>query len=159
MYVPKEWVNLVESSSRKFIVTLMEDDDFIDILQLNTFFPKTVEGIRGMQVLPFKKSCPTTLFYKATSGSIEQFKELSMVANKSGRLPAQFPVLQPYGMKPKLKKKKYENLMELLQFVPPIYRQFYIGLLHNTTTEATTSVVEEGGEFEVDNVYNTDTDY
>ncbi|GBN60618.1 hypothetical protein AVEN_66713-1 [Araneus ventricosus] len=84
----------------------MEDDDFIDILQLNTFFPKTVKGIRGMQVLHFKKSCPATLFYKTTSGSTEQFKELSMVAYRSGRLPAQLPVLQPAGTKPKLKKKK-----------------------------------------------------
>lgn len=158
MYVPKDWVDLVASSSRKFIVTLMEDDDFIDILQLNTFFPKTVKGIRGMQVLHFKKSCPTTLFYKTTAGSIDQFKELSMVAYRLGRLPAQLPVLQPAGMKPKLKKKKYENLMELLQFVPPIYHQFYIGLPHNTTTEATTPVVEEGGESEADNVYDTDTD-
>ncbi|GBM72949.1 hypothetical protein AVEN_124129-1 [Araneus ventricosus] len=79
-----------------------------------------------------------------------------MVAYKSGRLPAQLPVLEPTGMKPKLKKKKYENLMELLEFVPPIYHQFYIGLPHNTTTEATTPVVGEGGESEAGN--DTDTD-
>ncbi|GBM78319.1 Carcinine transporter [Araneus ventricosus] len=77
---------------------------------------------------------------------------------KSGRLPARLPVLQPAGMKPKLEKKKYENLMELLQFVPPIYHQFYIGLPHDTTTEASTPVVEEGGESEAENVYDTDTD-
>ncbi|GBL74337.1 hypothetical protein AVEN_235316-1 [Araneus ventricosus] len=134
------------------------EDDFIDILQLNTFFPETVKGITGMQVLHFKKSCPTILFYKTTSGSIEKFKELLMVAYRSGWLPAQLLVLQSAGMKPKLKKKKYENLMELLQFVPPIYQQFYIGLPYNTTTGATTPVVEEVGESEADNVYDTDTD-
>ncbi|GBN97457.1 hypothetical protein AVEN_215610-1 [Araneus ventricosus] len=78
-----------------------------------------------------------------------------MVASISGRLPAQ---LQPASMKPKLKKKKYENLMEPLQFIPPIYHQFYIGLPHNTTTEATTPVIGEGRESEVDNAYDTDTD-
>ncbi|GBM85055.1 hypothetical protein AVEN_31202-1 [Araneus ventricosus] len=77
-----------------------------------------------------------------------------MVGYRSGRLS----VLQPAGMKPKLEEKKYQNLMELLQFVPPIYHQFYIGLPHNTTTEATTPVVEEGEESEADNVYDTDTD-
>ncbi|GBO41085.1 hypothetical protein AVEN_244240-1 [Araneus ventricosus] len=87
---------------------------------------------------------------------MEKFKELPMVAYRSGRLPAQFPVLHPAGMKPKLKKVKYENLMELLQFVPPIYHQFFIGLPHNTTKEATTPVVEEGRESEADNVYDTD---
>ncbi|GBL77957.1 hypothetical protein AVEN_143282-1 [Araneus ventricosus] len=80
-----------------------------------------------------------------------------MVAYR-GRLPAQLPVLPPAGMKPKLKKKKYENFMELLQFIPPIYHQFYIGLPHNTTTEETTPVVQEGGESEADNVYDTGTD-
>ncbi|GBO06034.1 hypothetical protein AVEN_30616-1 [Araneus ventricosus] len=64
----------------------------------------------------------------------------------------------PVGMKPKLKKKNYENLMDLLQFVPTIYHQFYTGLPYNTTTEATTPVVEEVGESEADNVYDTDTD-
>ncbi|GBO28526.1 hypothetical protein AVEN_274572-1 [Araneus ventricosus] len=80
-----------------------------------------------------------------------------MVSYRS-RLPAQLPVLQPAGMKPKLKKKNYETLMRLLQFAPPIYHQFYIGLSHDTTTEATTPVVEEVGESDVDNVYDTDTD-
>ncbi|GBN55932.1 hypothetical protein AVEN_169469-1 [Araneus ventricosus] len=81
-----------------------------------------------------------------------------MLANRSFQLPAQLPVLQPSGMKPKLKKKKYENLMELLQFVPPIYRQFYMRLPHTTTTEVTTPVVEAGVESEAGNVYETDTD-
>ncbi|GBO17669.1 hypothetical protein AVEN_178312-1 [Araneus ventricosus] len=81
-----------------------------------------------------------------------------MVGYRSGRLPAQLPVLQPAAMKPKLKKKKYENLMELFRFVSPIFHQFYIGLPHNTTTEATTPVVEERRESEADNVYGTDTD-
>ncbi|GBO05747.1 hypothetical protein AVEN_31004-1, partial [Araneus ventricosus] len=77
---------------------------------------------------------------------------------KSGRLPPQLPVLQPAGMKPKLKKKKYEYLMELLQFVPPIFHQFCIGLPRNSATEATTEVVGEGGESEAENVYDADTD-
>ncbi|GBN75697.1 hypothetical protein AVEN_128596-1 [Araneus ventricosus] len=81
-----------------------------------------------------------------------------MVAYRSGWLPAQLLVLRPAGMIPKLRKKKYENLKELLQFVPQIYDQFYIGLPHNNTTEAATPVVEERGESEADIVYDTDTD-
>lgn len=48
MYVPEDWMELVVSASPKFIVTLMGDEDFIDLQPLNNYYRKTMKGIRGM---------------------------------------------------------------------------------------------------------------
>ncbi|CAG9828277.1 unnamed protein product [Diabrotica balteata] len=78
-----------------------------------------------------------------------------------GITPYQLPMFQPVIEKPKLKYKKYEDLMELLQFVLPTYHEFYLSPPPETKTGkplATDAFVgnENDDNHFVNNIYDTD---
>lgn len=91
MYVP----DLVTSTNRKFIVTKMQDEDFVDIDSLNNVFPKKVKCIRTMQILQFKKSSPGLLHFKNSAENLEPYSQLSLRQKDAGKLPVKLPTLQP----------------------------------------------------------------
>lgn len=64
-----------------------------------------------MQVLQFKKSNPCLLFYKKSAGNLEQYNQVLMPSNDAGKHPSE--------------KERKKKLMKMLQFVPPIHREFY----------------------------------
>lgn len=166
LYVPQDWMELVSSSSRKFITVKMEDVDFVDLDALSPYFRKTVTGIQSMQWLHFQKDKPFTLFYKKTAGNeIEEFSELSMKSNRAGRIPAILPDLMPVQneKKPRIKQAKYSNLQQLLHYVPPIHHGFYMNLRHDGVQdvermeEESCQMEQEEGEIEdLDQNYDTD---
>lgn len=167
LYVPEHWAELIASSSRKFMVVQMQDEDFLTLDPLTPYFRKTVPGIRGMQWLHFKKETPYTLYYKTVCENlVESFLTLEMkAANRTGRNAANLPELPVMTEKPKLKYLKYTNLMDLLNFVPPIYHGFYQNLPHldnpgpgpSRNTRATRPAVPNDEDDEdLENTYDTD---
>ncbi|KAG8334296.1 hypothetical protein J6590_093791 [Homalodisca vitripennis] len=128
-------LRVVSSTSRKFIVKHMTEDDFFYIEQLDQYYIKKVTGIRTMQTLHFDKSKPGTLFHKSTVGSLEPFKVLSMKPPKSGKLPSMLSPLQTAPSSSTLKHAKLRDLQTLLQFVPPVHHAFYHMLKPETISQ------------------------
>lgn len=164
VYVPEDWITLAVSASRKFIVTKMVDEDFIDLKLLDHYFRKSVPGIRGMQLLHYDKAHPNTLFFKNSSPEgILPYQELPMKKQRVGKVPNQLPTLKMTDEKQQLKEKKYRDLMELLQFVPPIYHDFYRNLPHETKTGEPQPSTSDDHEDDVsiaigNQIYDTDED-
>lgn len=109
LYVPQHYMDLVTSTSRKFITVKMEDDEFVDLDILAPFFKKAVTGIQSMQWLHFQKDKPFTLNYKNTAGNeMEVFSDFS--SPRTGKIPNALPDLLPNVKRPSIKQAKYSNL-------------------------------------------------
>ncbi|KAG8319450.1 hypothetical protein J6590_091641 [Homalodisca vitripennis] len=81
-----------------------------------------------------------------------------MIAKNPGRIPTQLPPLPPKTNKKKIKASKYKDLLNLLQFVPPVHHRFYRSLDYqgNTLTRQAQSredqPCEENPHHEEDNI-------
>lgn len=169
IYIPEHWYDLVSSTSKKFIVVKMEDKVFIDLESLQPHFKKSVPGIRQMQWLHFEKSSPDTLYFKhSAADGLEMFSEMSMkVKNCRGR-QKQFPKHLPtVKEKPVLKPAKVKDLLDQIQYIPPIHHQFYKNLTNNPlyTSNNTASREDnqtednvEASEMDLFTLYDTDED-
>ncbi|CAH1105886.1 unnamed protein product [Psylliodes chrysocephalus] len=139
---------MIAKTSSRFMVIRMTDQDFLNLDTLQQFYKDNVPGIRAMQWLQFEKDHPHTLFFKNTVGNDTAFETYSMKSNRRGKPPV-LNNLSCETKKPLLKHAKYANLMELLQFVPPIHHDFYLNLPHQdrngqqNTVQDTPNDVEE----------------
>lgn len=161
-FVPEQWKEMIAKTSSKFMVIRMTDQDFVNLDTLQTFYKDTVPGIRAMQWLRFEKDHPYTLFFKNTVGNDSAFETYSMKSTRRGK-PQVLKNLPCETKKPLLKQAKYSNLMELLQFVPPIHHDFYRNLPHqdrqgqqNTDQDTPNDVVENPDE--ADTIFESDYD-
>lgn len=68
--------------------------------------------------------------FKDTLNEFCDFKEADWAAKTKGR-PAKLKTIQElYEKRQKIKYLKWKNLQELLQFIPPIYHDFYKEIPH-----------------------------
>lgn len=159
-YVPSDWRQLISRTSQKFIVVDMKEEDFVNLDVLQTYFKNTVPGIRSMHWLRFDKNHPDTLFFKKNvAGGLTQFETYSMKLVRRGRgRPAILPDLPVETKVSFIKEAKFKNLIELLQFVPPVYHQFYRNLPHGQTEGRNLGAGNTEGvdPNELDILYDTD---
>lgn len=134
VYVPDDWMEIIAGASKKFMVKKMSDEDFVSLEAIQKFYVKSVMGISKMQWLQFRKNHPWTLFYKTTFNKDLPFSEYSMLAKNPGRIPTQLPPLPPKTNNKKIKASKYKDLLNLLQFVPPVHHRFYRSLDYQGNT-------------------------
>jgi hypothetical protein len=159
LFVPDDWMTLVTKASRKFSVFRMSNTSFKSIAPLNKVLPvKSIPGIRKMQWLHFTKDEPTTLFYKMSMEDDAPFLTKSLRIATVGRPPV-FPIELPclYSGPLPIRKTKYDNLIQLLPYIPPIHHSFYTTLAHTTARKRQSQVLQD----EVDNMDDsilTDTD-
>ena len=142
IFIPQHWEQAVSKSSRKFTVVRMEEEDFKTVEPLKRFITKTVKDIRSMQWMLFKKGEPTKLFYKTSVNDIFHFEELELRPKCLGKhVQIKLPLaLSQNPVQPKIKLKKYRDLLDLLCFIPPIHHPFYVNLPH----EEQNHIVEQG---------------
>ena len=111
---------------------------FVDVGSLQDIFsvkPKDTTGerflISKVHVLQFDHRYPLVGFYKNSHSPSEAFKQFDLKTNRSHTDPfagVDFPPLYPNGVE--IASKKYNDLQALLEFVPPVYQDFYKGLRH-----------------------------
>lgn len=161
-FIPDHWAQLIVETSPKFMVVRMSDEDFVSVDVLNSYFKDTVQGIRSMQWLRFEKEHPETLFFRTISANIvEEFETYSMKLTRRGRKPTFLRDLPPETKKPALKQAKLKNILELLEFVPPEYHEFFQSLpqhrQNDQAEEETNNPNTEPADLdEPDTIYDTD---
>lgn len=141
LFTPDDWIHFVGGVSRKFIVVKMTDDDFKSVSPMDNYMQSNIIGLSKMQWLHFEREQPYKLFYKENYNQDFPFyiKDLIKKTEKttSGRpklLPATVVLPNLHANPPQIKLAKYQNLMQLLPFVPPIHHKFYKDLSYEGKT-------------------------
>lgn len=136
IYVPIEWNKAIQESSKKFSVTQMTSTDFFSFSELAGIAPiirndKERRKIAWRQIrwIRVQKNQPYIMKFKDTLNDSIDFYEADWSLKCKGR-PAAQKISLLYDEAPKIKLLKWQNLQELLQFVPPIYHTFYNTLSH-----------------------------
>lgn len=131
IFTPEEWVSFVAGVSRKFIVVKMQPKDFKSISPIDNLTKCNFTGLSKMQWLHFEHKQPYKLFYKQVYNVDLPFEEIdyskkTVSRGRPRKEKINLPVL--YKVPPKIKMAKYNNLMQLLPFIPPIHHNFYKSL-------------------------------
>lgn len=134
IYVPNDWIKVIESARKKnlFKVIQMRQEDFKSTVLLekditNRKINADGEKVEWMKIqwLYFVKDKPYKMFFKYSNNEFVAF----ISVNFSKRLmvkPKELEQLYPNGLA--ISNEKYNDLMELLQFIPPIHHEFYKNL-------------------------------
>lgn len=131
IFVPDDWRQVVAKAHRKFQVVKMTSSDFVSVEKMNDSIKVSVVGISKFQWIHFEKNKPYILFYKNCLNEDLPFQQMDLRESKNaGRPSAKFTVTPLYESLLPITTKKYKDLQTLLQFLPPIYHDFYTNLPH-----------------------------
>ena len=163
VYTPSEWYSLVKTARSKnpFTVSQMNQDEFVTLAavraeivyrKVNTFKEK-VEWLQ-IRWIGITKDKPFEIQYKYSHNDLESWKILDVRRRKRGRpLDPGRLVLQPLYTHPRpIKANKLKDLSELLDYIPPIYHEFYTNLQSSST-------VSSDPESDVGSECNSDKDW
>ena len=138
VYVPEQWRELVKSTRthKPFIVKEMEQHHFKTFSPIrsqlinrkrNTVGDKV--GWMKIQWMRFTKEHPWDMQYKHSHSELEPWKTV-IFKNGRGR-PADLSQVQPsqlYKEARQITKAKYNDLMSLFAYIPPVHHGFYLTL-------------------------------
>ena len=139
VYVPDEWYTLVENCRRinPFTVVRMKSEDFITtkpILKclVNRKVTTTKQKVNWHQIQWFRveKSKPLQFQYKCSHNELESWKTVSLAPKRKGRPSdiSRVALHQLYDGPRNISPAKLHDLLELLDYVPPIHHSFYRAL-------------------------------
>ena len=154
VYTPEQWYSLVETARSKnpFRVTPMNQDDFVTLAavraeivyrKVNTLKEK-VEWLR-IRWIRITKDKPFQIQYKYSHNDLECWKILDVHRRKRGQPsdPGRLE-LQPLYTRPRpIKENKLKDLLELLDYIPPIHQGFYSSLPSSSTARSDTESENE----------------
>ncbi|CAG9762722.1 unnamed protein product [Ceutorhynchus assimilis] len=135
IFIPEHWRTVIQESSKKFTVHEMKRENFYSFAQLNQIIsdPKKntdnhVIKWREIQYFFYSKAAQSFSFqHKPTLDKIMPFYTCMCPYKTTGRpslsFQNAFSVLNECGLK--IKEAKWKNLQSLLDFIPPIYHEFY----------------------------------
>lgn len=154
VFIPSHWRDIIQMSSKKFVVVHMEAENFVAFsAALNTIIkdPKTDSDKhplqwRGIRWFLYQTDLPYTFKFKRTLDvdfpfGLSENCQITTVGRPSRII---FQSLHPEGNKIKLL--KWKNLQEQLQFIPPIYHEFYINLPHEDNANKRSSQYKNSSE-------------
>lgn len=150
IFVPDDWTNIVAHASRKFTVVRMTSENFFSVQPMKTKIRDSIPGIRNIQWFRLEKDKPHILLYKNTLNENVDFMEVDLKKQKKGRPPASFELTPLYPEPPSIKTAKYQNLQQLLQFIPPLYHGFYTTLKHQGNPAVAVTSNNEDETMEID---------
>jgi hypothetical protein len=116
-------------------------EQFVSLQPMSDVMKDSVKGLRVMQRFYFEKDQPYKFFYKNTISEEMPFTVVDLQKSRQVGRPTKLELTKLYNEPPKIKTPKYKNLLDLLQFIPPIHHTFYRELSHtgnqrNVTREA-----------------------
>lgn len=142
---PWDWQQLVRITSSKFSVINMDTDDFLDFKSLysdkNAPYIKSRKSESGNTLkiseavhLQVKREHPGHLFFKTNFADTE-FEEVNFNRRTNGTR-GQNLVIQTLRKSSKLiTTKKHKHLLNLLQWIPSRFHQFYKGIKHDSISD------------------------
>jgi hypothetical protein len=142
IYVPDDWIEVIKASKKKapkFVVTKMGSSKFFSCAELikneitdrkTSVDNNKVEWLK-MQFIQIRKTDPKKLYVKYTvDEGLTDFITVDLTKLRRGRhtnaIKHDFTPLYPTGMK--ITKEKKSNLMDLINYIPPVFHDFYINL-------------------------------
>ena len=139
IYVPDHWYELIRSARQNnpFRVCVMQSSDFVSLKELKKCIVNRKVATSGQKVewlsmkwIQVVKSEPFQFRFRYSHNSLECWKTVDLKRKTKGRPPviSHIPLPPLHGSARAIKKTKLEDLMSLLQFVPPIYHDFYKSL-------------------------------
>ena len=154
VFVPAEWQELVRTARSKnpFSVTEMMTADFVSLAELkhtivnwkkNTDKDK-VEWLR-IRWIHISQEKQLQLQYWYSLNALEPWKTINLKRKTKGRPPDMGQVALPNkydGIRP-IKDAKLKDLLQLLKYIPPVYHDFYHGLVGS---EGVVNVNEDDSE-------------
>lgn len=135
IFIPEHWRTVIQESSKKFTVHEMKRENFYNFAQLNQIIsdPKKntdnhVIRWREIQYFFYSKAAQTFSFqHKPTLDIVMPFYTCMCPSKTTGRpnlcFENAFSMLNEGTLK--IKEAKWKNLQSLLDFIPPIYHEFY----------------------------------
>lgn len=140
IYVPEDWMQLVEKAGKKFKVIRMQRDDFVStepikqcLVNCKIDTEKQKINWLFMRWLNYRKSDKKKLFFKETLNTEIDFRVIDLNNNKKPEMPSSLPILRTEQNKIKLSKAM--DLQSLLAYIPPIYHPFYDSIISNAKSD------------------------
>ena len=154
VYVPDDWCTLVKKARKNnpFHFTKMKIEDFVSLQNVRSsiVYRKVnthKEKVKWLDILWIRvsKDRPFDILYRYSHNTLEARKVLDVHPRRQGRPPdVGRTVLVPlYTSERCLHSNKLQDLKALLYFIPPVYHQFYNGLLEQSAKSSPGSAEEE----------------
>ena len=136
VFVPEDWRTLIRNARRKnaFSVREMKNEDFLAIGDFTKFIVnrktnKDGEKVNWLKILWIRveKSAPLSYKYRCSHNELEQWKIVNLKPMHQGR-PIDIgraSLQQLYHGPRSINKKKLDDLIQMLDFIPPVYHGFY----------------------------------
>jgi len=137
VYTPSDWYSLVHGARKKpapFTVVEMKSDDFYSTsnvaehtIRKNTDEDGKAVVWRNIRWIRVEKEEPTVMKFKTTLQESVPFQRVDLQRRVKRGRQQQWPteLTQLHQTPPLIAAKKYNDLMTLLDYIPPIYHQFY----------------------------------
>lgn len=131
IFTPNDWVNLVKSAQKPaFNVTVMQENDFVSTAELESLIvnrKKNSEGVKinwfNFRSLVYRKTEPFILNVICSDGKEQHIYIKKKTITEENLALCDIATLYPGGRA--IAKKKFDDLMQLLKFVPPEHHNFY----------------------------------
>ena len=140
IYTPHEWYDLVRNAchTNPFSVVEMTSKDFKSIKELKKLIVNRKEDTVGRAVdwmsirwIQVKKDAPLKFRFRRSLNELEAWKEVDLKRKAKGR-PAdlgRFSFTTAYSGPRTLNTNKVQDILSMLDFIPPIHHDFYHELL------------------------------
>lgn len=131
IFTPNDWVNLVKFAQKPaFNVTVMQENDFVSTAELESLIvnrKKNSEGVKinwfNFRSLVYRKTEPFILNVICSDGKEQHIYIKKKTITEENLALCDIATLYPGGRA--IAKKKFDDLMQLLKFVPPEHHNFY----------------------------------
>ncbi|CAH1111461.1 unnamed protein product [Psylliodes chrysocephalus] len=157
IYVPNDWVQVVLEIKKKnpFRVVVMTSSDFFSTNELEkaltnrkkTAADEKVEWLR-IQWLRYEKEKPGIIQYKYSNNEVVLFNEVNVKKRGKQTFQEMAKLLPLFGGPKSISEKKYQDLLSLLDYIPPVNHEFYRKLVHNARVEEDSDVFDDNREEE-----------
>jgi len=137
VYVPEQWMELVRQARKHhpFSVVEMQLCDFIDLSVtakqlVNRKKAKDGSPVKwlNIQSICFNKAEPQIMKYKYVCQDDMEWSELDLRRGREKNRTNSITTLVPVQQRKKIKKEKFDDLMSLKQYIPPVHHAFYDSL-------------------------------
>ena len=136
VYTPVDWYEIIRTARRNnpFHVCEMATSDFVSVNGIKksiTNRKTTTHGLKAewlnIRWIQVNKDQPYQFHFRCSHNTLEAWKVVDLKKKSKGRPPVishiDLPILYEGGRS--INKKKLDDIMSLLQFVPPVYHDFY----------------------------------
>ncbi|KAK9687215.1 hypothetical protein QE152_g36601 [Popillia japonica] len=143
IFVPQHWTVLIKNTSKEFIVHSMRAENFHCFSHLNNLIKDPKQDTEGFTVkfrniTYFKYTKISEAFsfeFKATLDEEFPFSKCMCSTTSVGRPTSNLDTIFStplYNNPIKIKEAKWNNLQSLLEYIPPIYHDYYVNMAHES---------------------------